>query len=185
MIPGHYVIWPSRGQEVRRLDLRPAQIFHCCSCSQWHLLAPNQLLSRPQRIWPCPSWVPMRDRATSQIEQPRNPSPSQGTEHVALRAIEVVSNKDTPRPNARRFAIRIRRSRDALGDMRFKAIARGPISPAQSYQREAGDLSGAGLKARLWPEPINPCPVGRQGRGEALGRGSQWLALPKIPYGNG
>jgi hypothetical protein len=57
--------------------------------------------------------------------------------------------------------------------------------PAQSYQREAGDLSGAGLKARLWPEPINPCPVGRQGRGEALGRGSQWLALPKIPYGNG
>jgi len=77
--------------------------------------------------------------------EPRNPSPSQGTEHVALRAIEVVSNKDTPRPNARRFAIRIRRSRDALGDMRLKAIARGPISPAQSYQREAGDLSGAGL----------------------------------------
>ena len=68
------------------------------------------------------------NRATSQIEQARNPSPSQGTEHVALRAIEVVSNKDTPRPNARRFAIRIRRSRDALGDMRFKAIARGPIS---------------------------------------------------------
>ena len=40
------------------------------------------------------------NRATSQIEQARSPSPSQGTEHVALRAIEVVSNKDTPAQRA-------------------------------------------------------------------------------------